>query len=210
MGQTLAITEAVKTLAEVETKFNLKPAVAQQFFHEWQQNLPELTLAEAARLDLIKQRYLYHRKHGPLAEATVNFIVIAPLLEMAGFYDPPFLLRSEVPVQIQAEDQEQIYRGRIDALVLQEQLWILILESKQTTFSTGVALPQALAYMIASPNPERPVYGLVSNGEYFMFLKLLNQEQGEYAFSNDFSVYQQQNTLFDVLKILKQLGQIIQ
>jgi predicted type IV restriction endonuclease len=210
MGQTLAITEAVTTLAEVETKFNLKPAVNLHFFHEWQRDLPELTPAEATRLDLIKRRYLYHRKHGPLAEATVNFIVIAPLLEMAGFYDPPFLLRSEVAVQIQAEEQEQILRGRIDALVLQDRLWVLILESKQTTFSTGVALPQALAYMIGSPDPDRPTYGLVSNGEYFIFLKLLNRGQREYAFSNDFSMYQQQNTLVDVLKILKKLGQLIQ
>jgi hypothetical protein len=115
-----------------------------------------------------------------------------------------------VSVQIQAEDQEQLLRGRIDALVLQERLWVLILESKQTTFSTRVALPQALAYMVGSPDSERPTYGLVSNGEYFMFLKLLSRQQKEYAFSNDFSVYQQHNRLFDVLQILKQLGQLIQ
>lgn len=36
------------------------------------------------RLDQIKQRYLYHRQYGHLLEGAVNFIVIAPLLEMAG------------------------------------------------------------------------------------------------------------------------------
>ncbi|MEM9164088.1 MAG: hypothetical protein AAGC54_13600 [Cyanobacteria bacterium P01_F01_bin.4] len=84
MVQTLAIAETVKTLAEAESRLNLRPATDPAFFTEWSDSLPTISEADQARLNLIKQRYLYHRKNGYLAEGTVNFIVMAPLLELAG------------------------------------------------------------------------------------------------------------------------------
>lgn len=51
------------------------------------------------------------------------------------------------------DDGEEILRGRIDVLVLQNQLWVMVLESKKTTLSVWAAVPQALAYMMANPNP---------------------------------------------------------
>lgn len=209
MTQTLPVAKTITSLAQAESTFSLSPADNERFFTEWYEALPELTTAEKARLDLIKQRYLYHRKHGPLAEGTVNFIVMSPLLEMVGFYDPPFLLRSEASVMIEVEEQDQIFRGRIDSLVVQNQFWILLVESKQTTFNMDTALPQALTYMMASPHPERPAYGLVSNGAYFMFLKLLNQPYQQYALSEDFSLYRRQNELYGVLRTLKRLTQLM-
>ncbi len=44
-------------------------------------------------------------------------------------------------------------------------------ESKNTQFDVVSALPQALAYMLAAPNPETPVYGLLVNGREFVFIK---------------------------------------
>ena len=35
-------------------------------------------------------------------------------------------------------------RGRIDVLVLKQQFWLLVIESKQTGFSLLTAIPQAL------------------------------------------------------------------
>jgi hypothetical protein len=206
MVQTLAISETITTLAQAESKFNLRSA-SQQFFTEWHEGLPELTDAEKARLDLTRQRYLYHRKYGHLTEGAINFVVLSPLLEMAGFYDPPFLLRSEVPVKVEVETQNEVYRGRIDALVILEQLWVLLVESKQMTFSIDIALPQALTYMMSSPNPQKPVFGLMSNGGYFMFLKLVTGKEPQYALSSDFSLYRPQNELFEVLSVLKRLGE---
>lgn len=169
--------------------------------------MPELTLAEQQRLDRIKQRYLYHRQYGHLLEGAVNFIVIAPLLEMAGFYDPPFHLRSESSVQVAIDDEnETVYRGRIDGLVVQDYLWIILVESKRTSFSVEVALPQALAYLSATPQPDRPAYGLVSNGAYSMFVKL---DQSQYSFSEDFSLNRQRNELWNVLRILNHLKTMI-
>jgi hypothetical protein len=59
-----------------------------------------------------------------------------------------FRLRSEASVRLEIEDRDKkIYQGRIDSLIVQEHLWIILIEAKRTSFSIEVALPQALAYM---------------------------------------------------------------
>jgi hypothetical protein len=201
--QVLAVTDYIDSLAEVETQFKLSRNNDPLFFTEYSRDLPELSVAEQQRLDLIKQRYLYHRQYEHLLEGAVNFIVIAPLLEMAGFYDPPFHLRSEASIQLELEDEnDKIYRGRIDSLILQEHLWIILVESKRTSFSADVALPQAIAYMAANPHRDRSTFGLVSNGAYSIFVKL---DRSQYGFSEDFSLNRQQNELYDVLRVLNRL-----
>lgn len=207
MIQSLAITDYIDSLAEAETRFNLSRNDEAEFFTEWLIDLPELSDTEKQRLDLIKRRYLYHRQYGHLLEGAVNFIVVAPLLEMAGFYDPPFRLRSETSVRLEVEDQnDKIYQGRIDSLILQEHLWIVLVESKRTSFSIEMALPQALAYMSANPDSEQASYGLVSNGAYSMFIKLY---QSQYQFSDDFSLNRQQNELYGVLRVLNRLKKLL-
>lgn len=203
MIQALAITDYINSLAEAESRFGLAHTDDPGFFTEWSSHLPELTVGEKRRLDQIKQRYLYHRQYGHLLEGAVNFIVIAPLLEMAGFYDPPFRLRSEASVRIEiADENDQVYQGRIDSLIVQEHLWIVLVEAKRTSFNVEIALPQAIAYMAANPQPQQPTFGLVSNGAYSMFVKLY---QAQYKFSDDFSLNRQHNDLYDVLQILNRL-----
>lgn len=196
MKQSLAITDYIDSLVEAETRFGLSYRADPDFFTEWTVELPPLTSAERQRLDLIKQRYLYHRQYGHLLEGGVNFIVIAPLLELAGFYDSPFRLRSEASIRIEIADEDNhIYQGRIDSLIVQDHLWIVLVEAKRTSFSIDVALPQALAYRSADPVSDRPTFGLVSNGAYSMFVKL---DQAQYGFSDDFSLNRQRNELYDV------------
>lgn len=203
MVQVLAITDYIDSLAEAETRFGLSRNDEPSFFTEWSIDLPELTAIEQQRLDLIKQRYLYHRQYGHLLENAVNFIVIAPLLELAGFYDPPFRLRSEASIRLEIEDRERkVYQGRIDSLIVQEHLWIILVEAKRTSFSIEVALPQALAYMSANPQPQQATFGLVSNGAYSMFVKL---DKSQYSFSEDFSLNRQRNELYNVLRVLNRL-----
>ncbi|MCU0543636.1 MAG: type I restriction enzyme HsdR N-terminal domain-containing protein [Oscillatoriaceae cyanobacterium Prado104] len=203
MVQVLAITDYIDSLAEAETRFGLSRNDEPSFFTEWSIDLPELTATEQQRLDLIKQRYLYHRQYGHLLENAVNFIVIAPLLELAGFYDPPFHLRSETSVRLEIEDRDnKVYQGRIDSLIVQEHLWIILVEAKRTSFNIEVALPQALAYMSANPQPQNATFGLVSNGAYSMFVKL---DKSQYSFSEDFSLNRQRNELYNVLRVLNRL-----
>ncbi|MFE1744224.1 type I restriction endonuclease [Coleofasciculus sp. H7-2] len=209
MVKIIPIAENISTLRQVRDKFNLILAADDHFFNEWFEGLPEITDREKETLDRIKRRYHYHREDGLLAEGAVNLVVLSPLLELAGFYDFPFKISAEPTVQIAVEDRDEIYRGRIDVLVLQDQFWILVVESKRTNFNVDIAIPQALTYMMANPNPDKPTFGMVTNGSYFMFIKLVKGNFPEYALSDDFSLYRRRNELYDVLRVLKQIGEAI-
>jgi hypothetical protein len=88
--------------------------------------------------------------------------------------------------------------------LLHRQLWLLVVESKGNTFSLEVARPQALTYMLGNPidRPNVPIFGLISNGVSFRFLKVMGQQFGE---SDEFYL---RNTgdLIRVLQILRRLG----
>lgn len=202
----LAVTEAVKSLRQVESLFELRRSTDLNFFPEWQKELPVLTTGEEASLDRIKASYLYNSADGPLTESTVNLLLVSPLLHLSGFCDPPFRLRGEQSVEIAAAEGETLLRGRIDVLTLQERVWLFLVESKQAKFSFSMAIPQALTYMMGSPNQTEPLFGLVTNGDNFLFLKLVKQPQPLYGLSDDFSLFRQsRNELWDVLRVLKRL-----
>ncbi|BAZ11563.1 hypothetical protein NIES4071_33890 [Calothrix sp. NIES-4071] len=130
---------------------HLRQASDDQFFREWVEDLPKLSQQEQAGVARIKRRYDYHRIDGLLLEGTVNLIVVSPLLEVAGFLDPPFRVRSPYGIFQELEDPDEPVRGFIDTLVVQEQLWILLVESKRTSVPVLAALPQLLAYMLVTP-----------------------------------------------------------
>ncbi|NJR48499.1 MAG: hypothetical protein HC780_02005 [Leptolyngbyaceae cyanobacterium CSU_1_3] len=87
-------------------------------FREWFEGLPDITDADKEALDTIRRRYVYHRTDGDLLDGTVSLRIASPLLEIAGFYDPPFKVKAEQTVQIMLDDGEEVLRGRIDVLVM--------------------------------------------------------------------------------------------
>ena len=196
-------------IAYLEERFGLEQTDNEAFFTEWVENLPEISELEKQYLDKVKFHFLRLVKYPPLSEETVKLVVLSPLLSLAGFYDEPFFIRSESSIEIAVEDQEEVIRGRIDVLVIQQQLWLLVIESKRPTFSLLEAIPQALTYMLANPHPDYPIYSLVINGEDFQFIKLLQQDQPRYALSDRFTLYRQENELYQVFRILKKLGQTL-
>jgi hypothetical protein len=201
MVQTFAIGQTITSISQVRTQFGLIADTNPTFFSEWYEGLPELTEAEKQTLDQYRTRFLAHYDRGDLSEGAVDRLLISPLLDLAGLYDPRFTLDTETTVEIIAEDDTR-YRGRIDALVIAHQLWILVVEEKATRIAMETALPQALSYMSAHPNGTMPVFGLATNGNNFMFIKLT---QREYSFSDSFSLLSHQNKLYEVLQILKQI-----
>jgi ribosome maturation factor RimP len=183
MTQTTAITEIIQTLADVESRFNITRTESEGFFPEWYTDLPEITEVDKAALNLIRRRYLYHLNDGSLTEGTVTLIMGSPLLERAGFYDPPFKRMAEKSVQIvldDEDDQVETLKGRIDVLVMQNQFWVTLLESKRTTISVMSARPQTLAYMTANPPKDRPSFAVMTNGSEIVFVKLDFQNPPKY------------------------------
>ena len=196
-------------IAYLEAKFSLKQTNNEAFFPEWLENLPEISDLEKQYLDKVKLHFLRLAKYPPLSEETVKLVVLSPLLSLAGFYDEPFFIRSESSIEITVEDEETIIRGRIDVLVIQQQLWLLVIESKKPTFSLLEAIPQALTYLLANPHPIKPVFGLVMNGSDFIFIKFSQINQPQYALSDQFTLLKRENELYQVFRILKKLSQIL-
>ena len=210
MTQVTAITEAITSLSEALTRFGLVRIKSEDFFPEWKSELPEITEAEKASLDVLRRRYLYHRGEGDLLEGTVMLLVVSPLLALSGFYDPPFRIKAESSVDLVLDDGEEVLRGRIDVLILQNQLWVMVLESKKTTLSIWSAVPQALAYLMANPQPDKPVFGMVTNGDDVLFIKV-KREAGtpQYDLSRVFALFTSVKELYNILQILKRIGQVI-
>lgn len=197
--------EKVK-LYELEKKFQLTLSENQDFFCEWKNNLPEINDLEKQQLDRVKASYLNLTKR-TILEDMVKMVVLSPLLNYAGFYLPPFYSTSEASIEISAEDEGITIKGKIDVLVLQDKLWVIVIESKQGGFSLEVGIPQSLAYMLANPQPNKPVFGFVTNGSNFIFIKMIQQDKPYYALSDEFTL-RRSNDLYIVLSILKSLSQV--
>jgi hypothetical protein len=207
----LAMVQAIPisnlTLRQVKEQFGLVQ-VDGTAISEWQAPFPELTPLEQQVLDRVQVNYTYLSERS-LAEGLVNMVVVSPLLDLAGFYQPPFDVDIEfdVSIPIQAEDEDRtLVKGRIDVLVVKYKLWILVIESKRTRFDVMEALPQALAYMMGCPTRDRPLFGLATNGREFLFIHLMPGTTPQYTLSRRFSVDNPQPELYAVLSILKRIG----
>ena len=166
------------TLYNLEQRFGIEQIEDAQFFPAWRENLPVLAEEEQQRLERVKAIYANLARRSVL-ENTVKMAIISPLLDLAGFYLPPFYVNTEEEVHLLAEDEGLPIRGRIE--VLNDQFWVSVIESKRAEFSLKVGIPQALTYMLATPNRDRPLYGMVTNGSNFVFPKLVQQDKPYYA-----------------------------
>ena len=106
------------------------------------------------------------------------------------------------------EDGEEIRQGHIDVLVWLNQFWVVV-ESKKTALSIWAALPQTLADLIANSHPDRPSFGLVTNGDEIVFVKLVQAEPRQYAVSRVFAPFAASRERYEALQILQGIGRVI-
>ncbi len=198
------------SLYDVKTKFHLQQVEIDPFFMELLQVSSGLSEFERQVLDRTKQHYLYLAER-PLLEVTVKMVTLSPLLSLAGFYEPPFYTTLEESVEVVSQDREETVRGQIDVLVLQNAIWVVVIEAKSIQYDVMVALPQALTYMITSPNylSNQQLFGMITNGREFCFIKLNQEPSPTYTLSKIFSLSEPENQLYEVLQILKSLGQLV-
>ncbi len=174
---------------DLSTRFGLQLTEDATFFLEWQAGLPEISDQEKQQLDRIRAGYFNLIYQTAMLEDAVKMAVLSPLLSLADFFLPPLYIQSEVAMQLSIADEELAIEGKIDILVLPDQLWIMLIEAKRAAASIEVGLPQLLAYMLASPNPAPPVYGMITNGGSFLFLKLVKSaDTAPYALSRIFEM----------------------
>jgi predicted type IV restriction endonuclease len=204
MVQTIPATDI--TLRTLKQVFSLKFTSNSRFFSEWLDVSVEISEAEKSILDRVKSNFLELMEDPPLLENSVKMVILAPLLDLAGFYRKLFRIETETSIAVEMEDEGTIIRGRIDVLVVKQSLWLLVIESKRSDFAVTRAIPQALAYMLSNPEIEQPTFGMITNGNEFLFLKATRQPSSEYAISRLFSLINPDNELYEVLTILKRLS----
>jgi predicted type IV restriction endonuclease len=197
------------TLRQLQQAFGLQHTADPAFFPEWQGATTELTTAEQQTCDRVKANFTALMAEPPRLENSVKMGVLSPLLDLAGFYRPPFRLETETSIDIELTEQGLRIRGRIDVLVLQERLWLLVIEAKRSDFAVTRALPQALAYLLSNPDVAPPTFGLITNGNEFLFLKATRHPTAQYANSRLYALINPHNDLHEVLSVLKGLGAAI-
>ncbi|MCK5523066.1 MAG: hypothetical protein KAI83_08030 [Thiomargarita sp.] len=206
MSQTIRASDI--SLHHLETQFDLQLAADDQFFSEWQTELPEITDLDKQVMDQVKASYFNLVKYPPLLEDTVKMAVLGPVLNFAGFYLYPLHTKSEYSVKVSNRDGDVIVEGKIDVLVLKDQFWVMVIESKQAAFSIEAGLAQILAYMLANENQEKPCFGMITTGGSFAFIKLVKGNTPEYGLSRVFELRNPGNELYTVLGVLKRLEQV--
>jgi hypothetical protein len=197
------ITTAITNLAEAHRKLGLSLSPDSRFFSEWRDRLPPLTAVEQSRLDHLKQQYLHYADSNSITEGTVNLILLSPLLEILGLMDSPYQVRGEKYIRFAIEDGDTMLDGLMDALLIQDQLWLIVIESKRYGFSVRQALAQTLADMAGAPGSS--VFGLITTGEDYLFVKL-DRAASQYALSDKLTLSTAEgNQLYTVAQIIKRL-----
>lgn len=139
----------------------------------------------------------------------VKILVLGALLVWTNFYQLPFDIVDEKTVELAVENKDEVMRGRLDIIVVRDNFWFLVIESKNAGLSLLNGIPQALFYMISNSSDAQNVFGLVTNGDDFLFFKLSKQDSPRYAFSDKFSLSNpHKNELYPVLRVFKKMGEI--
>lgn len=193
------------TLGQLKQRFALECNDEPDFFTEWQTDLPNLSEFECTYLDQVKADFISLGDE-PLNEEVVKMSILAPLLSIAGFFRAPLFPKAEVGVELAITDEDQIVRGRLDVLVVYQQFWVMAIEAKRRQLTIEAGLPQTLFYLLNSPEPQPVIYGLLTNGLHFQFIKRVGQQ---YGLSDEFAIKRRVNELQVVVQILKHLGNLI-
>lgn len=116
---------------------------------------------------------------GKISEGGVKFLFLAPLMWLAGFYEQNIKITLEENIaEISIEDEDTSIKGRMDILAVNRSdrttnlLWILVVETKNSTVEALEGLPQLLTYAYSSLEHQESVWGLTTNGLGYRFVYL--------------------------------------
>jgi hypothetical protein len=167
------------TLQEVREQFCLESGFEEDFagFLE----LQDLSTTERERLARIRADWERYLSAGKVSEGEVKVLILSRLLVEAGYLSREDLRVSleEQVAEVEVEDGNRVIRGRMDVLVCQERrgdrvpLCVVAIETKNSEVDVRVGLPQLLFYMQSFLDRQPLVWGLVTNGEVYLFVRLV-------------------------------------
>ncbi len=92
------------TMRELKQNFGLQINRDPAFFPEWMDGIQALSEEDKHLLDRVKANFLELMEDPPILENTVKMVVLAPLLDLAGFYHKPFRIETESSVALEIVD----------------------------------------------------------------------------------------------------------
>ena len=177
--------------------------------------LSELEQQEILKIRTDFRRYL---SAGKVSEELVKFLVLSPLMRLAGFFDIPILLTMEDSIPIEVEDGDILIKGRLDVLAVNQpdaelaaaQFWILVVEAKNSAIDPWAGLPQLLTYAYKSLQQQSSVWGLTTNGRNYQFVYLTRGNPCTYQILPDLSLTDPERSLLlaQVLKAICKLQNV--
>ncbi|GAB4384048.1 MAG: hypothetical protein Kow00121_47020 [Elainellaceae cyanobacterium] len=105
-----SIPAAEVTLRKLKQAFGLQQAQDPIFFSEWTRTHVPLSETERQLLDRVKANFVELMEDPPMLENSVKMVVLAPLLDLAGFYHKPFRIETETSVDVELEDEGLVIR----------------------------------------------------------------------------------------------------
>jgi hypothetical protein len=179
-------------------------------------SLEPLTEVEQQELLQIRDDFDRYLTVGKVSEGQVKFLAIAPLMRLAGFYRYPIQINLEEDIaEIKIEDENTIITGRLDILAVNKVkkltdktfFWVLLIESKNSSISPSVGLPQLLTSAGSNLHNQTSVWGLVTNGQYYQFVYIEPGKPTNYHLMPLLNLMEP-NRAIELLKVLKAICQL--
>ena len=178
-------------------------------------SLEPLTDFEQQELLLIGNHFWRHLEAGKVSAKLVKFLVLSPLMRLAGFFDIPIVLTMEDSIPIEVEDAHTLIKGRLDILAVNQpdaelaaaQFWILVVEAKNSAIAPLTGLPQLLTYTYKSLQQQSSVWGLTTNGESYRFVRVTRGNPCTYQILPELNLIDKERSLLlaQVLKAICKL-----
>ena len=174
-------------------------------------SLEPLTRGEQQELNKIRNNFDNYYSWGKISEGQVKFLILAPLMWLAGFYHSTIKITLEENIaDICIEDEDTIIKGRMDILAVNNteaqrnttSLWILVIEAKNSSVEALEGLPQLLTYAYKSLEQQQSVWGLTTNGLNYWFVYLQQGNSPTYQLLPQLNLMDS-NLTIQLLQVLK-------
>ncbi|BAY48854.1 hypothetical protein SAMD00079811_64830 [Scytonema sp. HK-05] len=177
--------------------------------------LNNITEYEQQELEDIRNVFREYYSEGKISEGQIKFLILAPLMKVAGFYQSSIKITLEENIaDISVEDEDTIIKGRMDILAVNKTqgrtvttpFWILVIESKNSSLNASEGLPQLLTYAYTSLEQQTSVWGLTTNGMDYQFVYLQQGNPSIYQLLPKLDITRPESSseLLQVLKAIRQ------
>lgn len=196
------------TLVKLDKTFGLKQIRTSQFLQQWLEAQVELSEFERTSLLYLRELLILNVDNWNEQELALHFI--GPLFALVNFTGEKFNLFAERLITGVVNEIEM--KGKPDGMIASgyrepEKPYFCFQEYKKDKDAEGDPAAQALAAMLVAQEINEskiPIYGCYVRGRHWFFMVLQNHE---YCISESYTATKDE--LFDILRILKSLKQII-